>query len=276
MPDYGIQACGQTVSNNDYHVKDLISVSLLLMFIIPTLAQSTQAVVDGHGAIVRGDTAQKAMALVFTGHEFADGGSSIRKTLNTKKVKASFFLTGDFYGNPDFATLIQQLKKDGHYLGAHSGKHLLYADWKDRDSTLVTKEAFTQDLEDNYRIMTSFGIARTDAPYFLPPYEWYNKEIAEWTKRMNLTLINFSAGTRSAADYTYPEMGSRYLGSEQIYQSIIEYEQKHGMNGFLLLIHIGTDPRRKDKLYNRLGALIDELKERGYSFRRVDDLLKAQ
>jgi len=257
-------------------LKVLISVLPWLLVNLSALAQDSQPVVDGHGAIVRGDTSNKVIALVLTGHEFADGGSSIRKALNEKKVKASFFFTGDFYANPSFSKLIRQLKKDGHYLGAHSSQHLLYADWEKRDSTLVTKEAFTHDLEDNYRIMANYGIARTDAPYFLPPYEWYNQEIAEWTKQMNLTLINFSAGTRSAADYTYPEMGSRYLGSEEIYQSIIEYEQKHGMNGFILLIHIGTDPRRKDKLYHRLGDLIDEMKARGYTFRRVDDLLKTQ
>jgi endoglucanase len=46
------------------------------------------------------------------------------------------------------------------------------------------------------------------------------------------------------------------------------------MNGFILLIHIGTDPRRTDKLYNRLGNLIDTLRARGYSFARIDDLLR--
>jgi endoglucanase len=253
--------------------KGIICLSLWLTFILTVHAQP---VTDRHGAIVRGDTSRKVIALVFTGHEFADGGSAIRKTLKAKRVKASFFFTGDFYANPDFSKLILQLKKDGHYLGAHSDKHLLYADWEKRDSTLVAANEFKQDLEDNYRKMAEYGIAKANAHYFLPPYEWYNAEIASWTMQMNLTLINFSAGTRSAADYTYPEMGSRYLGSEEIYQSIMKYEELHGMNGFILLIHIGTDPRRKDKLYSRLGDIIDEMKARGYGFRRVDELLKAQ
>jgi endoglucanase len=255
-------------------MKQLISVSIWIIFYLPTFAQSGHPVVDGHGAIVRGDTSRKVIAIVFTGHEFADGGLLIRKALNTKNIKASFFFTGDFYANPAFAKLIRQLNKDGHYLGAHSNHHLLYNDWEKRDSTLVTMDEFKQDLQDNYRRMADHGIPKADAPYFLPPYEWYNAEIAEWTKQMNLTLINFSPGTRSSADYTYPEMGSRYLGSEEIYQSIIKYEALQGMNGFILLIHIGTDPRRKDKLYTRLGNLIDEMKAKGYAFQKVDDLLK--
>ena len=91
---------------------------------------------------------------------------------------------------------------------------------------------------------------------------------------MNLTLINFSTGTRSNADYTYPGMEGRYVDTEEIYQSILNYEDREGMNGFILLIHIGTDPRRKDKLYLRLDTLIDELKARGYTFQRVDELLR--
>ena len=176
--------------------------------------------------------------------------------------------------NPSFSNLIHTLKSDGHYLGAHSHHHLLYNDWEKRDSTLVTEKEFKEDLQDNYNVMAKFGIRKEEAQYFLPPYEWYNSDIFKWTREMNLTLINFSSGTRSNADYTYPEMGSRYLSSEEIYQSILNYEKHEGLNGFILLIHIGTDPRRTDKLYNRLDNLIDGLKTKGYSFKRVDDLLR--
>ncbi|HEV7736757.1 MAG TPA: hypothetical protein VGO47_05210, partial [Chlamydiales bacterium] len=58
--------------------------------------------------------------------------------------------------------------------------------------------------------------------------------------------------------------------------SIIEYETKQpsGLNGFVLLLHIGTDPRRKDKFYGRLDGLISYLKGKGYHFRTVDQLLR--
>ncbi len=227
-----------------------------------------------HGAIIRGDTSQKKLALVFTGHEFADGGTSIRRTLKKEKVKASFFLTGDFYRNPTFKKITRKLKKDKHYLGAHSDKHLLYCDWSKRDSLLVTKEEFVTDLLNNYREMEKFGVSHSDAPYFLPPYEWYNEKIAEWTKEQGLQLINFTPGTRSTADYTTPEM-KNYRASDDIYESILSCEQESpGLNGFILLIHIGTDPARTDKFYNRLPQLLKTLKEKGYEFQTVNQLLK--
>jgi endoglucanase len=133
---------------------------------------------------------------------------------------------------------------------------------------------FFDDLAKNYDALVSFGIKKQDAYYFLPSYEWYNDTISAWTKECGLQLINFTPGTRSAADYTYPEMKS-YRPSNAIYESIITYEITNitGLNGFILLVHIGTDPRRTDKFYLLLPSLIDELKEKGYQFVRIDELL---
>jgi endoglucanase len=227
-----------------------------------------------HGAIIRGDSTEKKIALVFTGDEFGDGGNVIAKTLKQEKVKASFFLTGNFYRNPSFKQIIFQLKKDGHYLGPHSDKHLLYCDWDKRDSLLVTKQQFIDDLSRNYVELKRFGVAKSDAPYFLPPYEWYNDSIAAWTKEFGLQLINYTPGTKSNADYTYPAL-KNYQGSDIIYKSIINYENNRnaGLSGFILLVHIGTDPARTDKFYNRLTELIRYLKGKKYSFQPVNQLL---
>ncbi|HRF17331.1 MAG TPA: polysaccharide deacetylase family protein, partial [Chitinophagaceae bacterium] len=110
--------------------------------------------------------------------------------------------TGRFYRNKEFSKVIQQLRKDGHYLGAHSDQHLLYCDWNKRDSLLVTKKQFRFDLADNYTEMTRHHIDVQKATFFLPPYEWYNDSIAAWTKELQLQLINYTPGTLSHADYT--------------------------------------------------------------------------
>jgi endoglucanase len=220
------------------------------------------------GALVRGDINDKSIALVFTGHEFADGGKSIIQTLKKEKVKGGFFLTGDFYRK--YPELSKSLAKHGHYMGAHSDQHLLYCSWENRDSLLVTKEQFLVDLNDNYAEMGKLGIKRTKL--FLPPYEWYNQTIARWTEEAGNQLLNFTYGTLSHADYTTPSM-KNYRSSDTILESIYKYEAEKGLKGFILLIHIGTDPERTDKLYSRLPELIQRLKEKGYSFKRVDELL---
>ncbi|MBI3587169.1 MAG: polysaccharide deacetylase family protein [Ignavibacteriales bacterium] len=230
------------------------------------------------GGIVRADRHKKEISLAFTGHEFADGAEIIRATLKRHNIKANFFFTGDFYRTKNFAPFIRALKNDGHYLGAHSNKHLLYAAWEQRDSLLVTKEQFQSDLLANYEEMRKFGIAKNSAQYFMPPYEWYNDSISTWSRELGLTLVNFTSGTHSNADWTYPELGKQYVSGDTIYNRILRYEETHsdGLNGFLLLMHIGTDPRRTDKLYDHLDNLIRELQRRGYHFKKLDQLLSQK
>ena len=235
---------------------------------------NTNVIID-HGGIIRGDTTTKKIALVFTGDEFADGGNYIASILRENNIRGSFFLTGNFYRNPGFKTIIKTLKENGNYLGSHSDKHLLYCDWINRDSLLVTHQQFTEDLENSYRELEKWGIHKKNASYFLPPYEWYNDSIAAWTRQTGLQLVNFSPGTRSTADYTYPQMGNKYVSSDTIMNSILQLEKKltNGLNGFILLLHIGTDPARTDKFYYHLPGVITYLKNKGYQFARINDLL---
>ena len=131
------------------------------------------------------------------------------------------------------------------------------------------------DLNTNYEKMSELGIAREDAPFFLPPYEWYNDSITHWTAAAGLQLVNMTYGTLSHADYTTPEM-LNYRSSERIFQSILDYEATHenGLNGFLLLIHIGTDPARTDKFYLHLERLIGTLRDRGYRLVTLQELFQ--
>ena len=189
-------------------------------------------------------------------------------------MKASFFFTGRFYRNPEFRSAVERLKKDGHYLGAHSDQHLLYADWNDRNKLLVTREQFLSDIDNNYDAMKALGIQRSDATLFLPPYEWYNQTIADWTRSLGMQLINYTPGTRSHADYTTPE-DKNYIASAAILDSIKAYESKdeNGLNGFILLSHVGAGPKRADKFFDKLDPLVVWLRCKNYEMVRVDELL---
>jgi len=119
--------------------------------------------------------------------------------------------------------------------------------------------------------MERHGIRREEATYFLPPYEWYNEKIVEWCGEAGLTLVNYTPGTLSHADYTFPGNEGRYVPSDAILESILSREASSpaGLRGFLLLTHIGTDPRRADKFHDRLDQLVSILLKKGYEFRRL-------
>ena len=137
-------------------------------------------------------------------------------------------------------------------------------DWDKRDSLLLNPDQIKKDISDNLLELEKLGIT---AQFFLPPYEWYNKQVVSIAEGLGQITVNFSPGTRSNADYTSPEM-KNYISSEDILESIFRYEKQTGMNGFHLLIHPGTTELRKDKFYLRIEELISRLEELGYSFQR--------
>jgi peptidoglycan/xylan/chitin deacetylase (PgdA/CDA1 family) len=236
-------------------------------------AENTGRLTLHDGAIIRGDINKKEIALVFTGDEFTDGLSSITKTLKQTGVKAGFFLTGKLYENRKVGDLIHALVKDGHYMGPHSDQHLLYNDWKNRDSLLVSKDSLINDLQGNYKKMEALEI-ESNRKLFIPPFEWWNSDVVSWCNEQGIQVISFTPGVRTNADYTYPEMGSSYQSSKEILKSLFSKEENEGINGSIILVHVGTDSRRKDKLYDQLPEIIKSLKAKGYEFKRIDELTK--
>ena len=65
------------------------------------------------------------------------------------------------------------------------------------------------------------------------------------------------------------------MSSEAIFTSIRKAAgtSPDGLNGYLLLLHLGTDPRRTDKFYDRLPQLIEDLEKDGYHWIPLDNLL---
>ena len=247
-----------------------------LLGCLAVTAQQDRALTYVQGAIVRGDTTQKKLALIFTADEFGEGLPAIIKQLNAENIKAGFFFTGRFYRDPKFQRIINRLQQNGHYLGPHSDNHLLYNDWTKRDSLLVTKDSFSVDLAKNAAVMRSLSLPIFPQHFFIPPYEWWNDSIAVWSRAAGFRLFSFTPGMRTAADYTYPEMSASYRSSEWLLTWLRELVKTspQKLNGAVLLVHAGTDPRRPDKLYDRLTEMITLLRGAGFTFRRVDELLQ--
>ena len=220
------------------------------------------------GGIIRTDPSVKHIDFVFTAADKADGAERIISTLRKYNIKGGFFFTGEFFEM--YPDVVRRLVAEGHYVGSHSYGHLLYAPWGNRDSLLVTRQEFNEDIFKSYKVLREFGI--TNAPYFIPPYEHYNATISSWARQLGLQVINYTPGTLTNGDYTTPEM-KRYFSSKEILSRIWEYERTdpNGLNGHIMLIHFGTDPARTDKFYDKLPGLIRELRRKGYSFTPLKD-----
>lgn len=247
----------------------------LFLALLAVMACSTlhaQGNVYYRGGINRGDPSQKRVCLVFTAADKADGADAIISALHDAGVQGGFFFTGQFYEM--FPDVIDRLLAEGHYVGSHSYGHLLYCPWEDNDKVLVTREEFVSDMEKSYAQLASFGITKEAAPFFIPPYEYYNETICQWASEIGLQVINFTPGTGTNADYTYPAMKS-YRSSDDIMRKVWECEaaDANGLAGHFMLIHFGTVPERTDKFYDRLPELISELRAKGYEVVGVKQML---
>lgn len=228
---------------------------------------------DSEGGVIRGDVNSKRLALIFTGDKFGESAEPILETLKERGVSGGFFLTGNFVRDQSLRPLVKRMVKEGHYVGPHSDSHPLYASWEDRQKSLVTAEFFKDDLQKNIDGLREASALSAGTPVlFVPPYEWYNAEQVAWSREMGVGLINFTPGSGSNRDYA--REGDRvFVPSAKILEDVLAYEQKdpHGLNGFVLLLHLGSG--RRDPFHPQLGKLCDELAERGYEFVRVDELL---
>ncbi|MCR4395419.1 MAG: polysaccharide deacetylase family protein, partial [Candidatus Saccharicenans sp.] len=246
--------------------------ALLLFFLAEFIA--AQDLTLEQGGIIRGPRDQKKLALVFTADSFGEGAEYILSELWKRHLKGSFFLTGNFLRQPEFRPWIEKMVEAGHYLGPHSDRHLLYCDWQDRQKTLVQKDEFLADLDKNYQELEKFGVTRARARFFMPPYEWYNWEIAGWAAEAEAVVVNFTPGLLTNSDYISPDLPG-YRSSEEILEQLLEYEKESpaGLNGFIILVHLGVAVERTDLFYFRVGELIEELSARGYTLVRIDELL---
>ena len=169
--------------------------------------------------------------------------------------------------------LLQRAIAEGHYVGPHSDSHPLYASWDERDKSLVSETFFKKDLQQNIADLRAMGLLQRKLPIlFIPPFEYYNGDQVRWSRKLGVTLFDFTPGSGSNRDYA-KEGDPHFVSARKTYDDILAFErrERHGLNGFLLLLHLGSG--RKDPFHPLLSPLCDELIRRGYEFVRIDQLL---
>ncbi|MBQ0025135.1 MAG: glycoside hydrolase family 9 protein [Bacteroidales bacterium] len=232
---------------------------------------STPVKKDECGAIVRINPDSKKIYLCFTADYNFNGAETILNTLAKNKIKGNFFLTGNCLRSEEQKAVIDRIVAEGHYLGGHSDKHVLYADWGPKRPSLMSADSIICDLKANYEALAKFGITPDKAQWYLPPYEHYNSESVTVLNNMGIKVVNYTPGIGTPADYTTPDM-KNYRDAQTLIDGLYKFEKAEGLGGALLLIHPGIVSARPDseRLYNRLGEIVKYLKKKGYTFERLD------
>lgn len=240
------------------------------MMVVLSAVSAAESGICPYPGLCRGIREEKNVALVFTGDEFSEGCATIRDTLRERKVKAAFYFTGRFLDDKENLAMAVELYKDGHLVGPHSNRHLYYCRPDKKRTTLVSRSLFQRDLRANIRKLEKAGIP-DEFRYWLAPFEHYNEDIYRWSREMHYELYSPTPGLKTWSDWM-PDTHKDFMSAEALFRQLVEYEEKDGLNGHIILVHVGAE-ERSDRLFDQLDRIIGHLGKRGYAFSRVDELL---
>ncbi|GGF26653.1 hypothetical protein GCM10010954_27140 [Halobacillus andaensis] len=226
----------------------LISV-IFFLFLASFLSFSPQAEAASSQFVTKGNTSSKVVALTFD--DGADGTNveTILQTLSTYNVKATFFLTGA--GTNHHPQKIKQIASKGHELGNHSYTH--------PDFTKLTSAQIKDELDRTEAIIQS-TTGQSTKPIFRAPFGSVNSSVltavgnAGYTHTIHWNIDTVDWKGNSAADIRGRVLNNIVPGS-------------------IVLMHTGAGASGTP---GALPGIITSLKDQGYQFVTVSDLLSGK
>ncbi len=214
-----------------------------------------------HGAQLR----RREVSLVFNAIDSAEGLMPILNTLSAYKLRATFFVNGEFIRR--YPDMVREIADSGHEVGS-----LFYAYFNMTDSRFDVDAAFVKGglarNEDDYYAATGRELSLLwHAPYYI-----VNSEIIAGGAEMNYAYVGRDVDSYDlvAASESLDGRGS-YLPAADIVEHIVA-EKKPGS---IIPLRVGVgDARRNDYLFQKLDLLINELVRRGYEIVPVSSLIE--
>lgn len=204
-----------------------------------------QTLIEGTSSYYVGNTNNKEIYLTFDAGYDNGEMEKILDILKEKKVRATFFLTGDFVNR--FQDLTIRLVKDGHVVGSHSYYH--------RPLPKLSMNDLKKDLdllvERFYEVTNTFM-----SSYFRPPAGAFDRQ-----SLLNVQALGYKTIFWSIAFQDWNTNHQR--GIQHSYDSVID--NLH--NGAIILLHTVSSSNRQ-----ALGMIIDEILRQGYQFKTVQEL----
>jgi peptidoglycan-N-acetylglucosamine deacetylase len=203
------------------------------------------------GVYFRGQTEEKTVALTFDDGPHPVYTPQVLQILESFGVKATFFLIGrQARSHPE---VVLQIKDRGHEIENHSDNHLFYLPWLPADRI---RQEIVAAQETIYRITGNYPL------FFRSPLGWVSNDLVTVCREMKLPIIN---GSVKAGDVSLP-------GTEYIIHSVLDQTK----SGAIIILHdaggVGSYRNRTQTL-EALPIIIRNLKERGYNFVLIKELI---
>lgn len=200
------------------------------------------------GKIVpRIETAERVVALTFDDGPTAQYAPGVLAPLKRKKVKATFFLIGsDMEKNPDLASAIVA---DGHEVGNHT--------WSHPDMTLADTDRAREEIEPTDAAIRKAGF--TGEILFRPPFGKKLIGLPLYLSEHGRTTVTWDVEPESFKDVA--------ADPARITQHVLDKARP----GSIIILHVMYRARETSR--QALPDIIDGLRERGFSFVTVGELI---
>ncbi len=217
----------------------------------------------------------KWLALTFDAGSTDRGSLEILNILREKHIRCTLFVTGQFVRH--FPDVVRQMVIDGHEVGDHTFSH--------PHLTSYAQNGKQETLPDVNRAFVFKQLLKTDSlfkavtgkhlmPFWRAPFGEFNRQILRWAAEAGFKHVGWSKHC-DALDWVADTTSNMYRSSKQILQHFLHFEETSGLQGRIILMHLGTD-RIKDFPYQILPAFIDSLRQRGYRFVTVGELISQK
>lgn len=190
------------------------------------------------------ETKEPKIALTFDAAWGNEDTKKILEVLKKHDVRVTFFMTGGWVENyPDD---VKAILAAGHDLGNHSENHKNMSQLSDAE-----KKEELMKVHDKVRTLTGYEMF-----LFRPPYGDYDNAVVNVAKDCGYYTIQWDVDSLDWKDY----------GVDSIIKTVTEH--KHLGNGSIILCHNGAKYTAQ-----ALDTLITKLKEKGYTFVPVSELI---
>ncbi len=214
-----------------------------------------QAVIVRKGTIYKVDVAEKVVALTFDDGPSPEWTPKILDELKKADVKATFFMIGEYVEK--YPLIAKRVADEGHDIGNHSYDH----------KVLIYYRMKTLEREINQAEKVIQNVTGIKTKYFRPPKAWITYKEKEKIREMGYEIVLWTLNSKDWVTFD-----DRY---------IVRFLVHNVQPGEIILFHDGggvfsTQGGDRHQTVQTIPRLVEKLREKGYRFVTITELLKMK